>query len=220
MSVRKGAKLRVRQPLASLTVATRNAERLRPFVSLLSDEVNVRSVELTELADDDDRVSRQLSVNARAAGPRLGRDVQKVIKASKSGDWSVADDGAVVCGGFALVEGEYTLELVAAGSSSDAVGLLRSGGFVSLDTVLDDELLADGAVNDLLRLVQQARKEAGLQVSDRIDLTLDVPDELWAAVQARIETVKAETLALEVQQGTVAGDSSVQVARAVGATVS
>ena len=129
------------------------------------------SVELTELADNDHRVSRQLSVNARAAGPRLGKDVQKVIKASKTGDWSVADDGAVVCGGVPLVEGEYTLELVAAGSSSDAVGLLRSGGFVSLDTVLDDELKADGDVNDLLRLVQQARKEAGLQVSDRIDVT-------------------------------------------------
>ncbi len=220
LSVRKAAKLRVRQPLAALTVATRNAERLRPFVSLLADEVNVRQVELTELADGDDRVSRQLSVNARAAGPRLGRDVQKVIKASKAGDWTVGDDGAVVCGGFALVEGEYTLELVATGSSSDAVGLLRSGGFVSLDTVLDDDLLADGAVSDLLRLVQQARKDAGLEVSDRIHLTLDVPDELWTAVQARIETVKAETLALEVQQGSVAGDSSVQVARAVGATVS
>ena len=152
----------------SLTVATRNADRLRPFVSLLADEVNVRQVELTELADGDDRVSRQLSVNARAAGPRLGRDVQKVIKASKAGDWTVGDDGAVVCGGFALVEGEYTLELVATGSSSDAVGLLRSGGFVSLDTVLDDDLLADGAVSDLLRLVQQARKDAGLEVSDRI----------------------------------------------------
>jgi len=220
LSVRKAAKLRVRQPLAALTVATRNAERLRPFVSLLADEVNVRQVELTQLADGDDRVSRQLSVNARAAGPRLGRDVQKVIKASKAGDWTVGDDGAVVCGGFALVEGEYTLELVATGSSSDAVGLLRSGGFVSLDTVLDDDLLADGAVSDLLRLVQQARKDAGLEVSDRIHLTLDVPDELWTAVQARIETVKAETLALEVQQGSVAGDSSVQVARAVGATVS
>ncbi len=201
LSVRKSAALRVRQPLASLTVATRNAERLRPFASLLSDEVNVRSVELTELADNDDRVSRQLSVNARAAGPRLGRDVQKVIKASKAGDWSVGDDGSVVCGGFTLAEGEYTLDLVAAGSSSDAVGLLRSGGFVSRDTVLDVELRADGDVSDLLRLVQQARKDAGLQVSDRIDLALEVSDQLWTAVQARVEKVKAETLALGVTRG-------------------
>ncbi len=216
LSVRKAASLRVRQPLASLTVATRNADRLRPFVSLLSDEVNVRSVELTELAGNDDRVSRQLSVNARAAGPRLGKDVQKVIKASKTGDWTVADDGAVVCGGVPLVEGEYTLELVAAGSSSDAVGLLRSGGFVALDTVLDDELKADGDVNDLLRLVQQARKEAGLQVSDRIDLFLEVSDELWAAASARVEKVKAETLALIVTRDEIGDGRPGVVAGVIG----
>jgi isoleucyl-tRNA synthetase len=216
LSVRKGASLRVRQPLASLTVATRNADRLRPFASLLSDEVNVRAVELTELADDDHRVSRQLSVNARAAGPRLGKDVQKVIKASKTGDWSVAEDGSVLCGGVPLVEGEYALELVAAGSSSDAVGLLRSGGFVSLDTVLDDELVADGAVSDLLRLAQQARKEAGLQVSDRIDLLLEVDGELWAAVEARVDKVKAETLALIVSRGEAGADRPGVVAGVIG----
>src|SRR6476661_9459474 len=216
LSVRKSAGLRVRQPLASLTVATLDADRLRPFVSLLSDEVNVRAVELTELADHDERVSRQLTVNARAAGPRLGKDVQNVIKASKPGDWSVGADGTVTCGGFALVEGEYTLELVASGSSSDAVGLLRSGGFVSLDTVLDDDLVAAGAVNDLLRLVQQARKDAGLQVSDRSDLTLDVPDDLWPAVLERIETVKAETLALSAARGEVGTDRAGVVAGTVG----
>ena len=198
LSVRKTAGLRVRQPLSAVTVATKGADKLQPFASLLSEEVNVRSVELTELADHDERVSRRLSVNARAAGPRLGKDVQKVIKASKSGDWSVGEDGTVVCGGFTLADGEYALELVASGSSSDAVGLLRSGGFVSLDTVLDDELRADGDIGDLLRLAQQARKDAGLDVSDRIALTLEVTDELWSAVQARVEKVKAETLALTV----------------------
>jgi isoleucyl-tRNA synthetase len=215
LSVRKAAGQRVRQPLASLAVATRNADRLQRFASLLSDEVNVRSVELTELADQDERVTRRLSVNARAAGPRLGKQVQQVIKAAKSGDWSVADDGSVVCGGVPLTDGEYALELVAAGSPSDAVGLLRSGGFVVLDTVLDDELIAQGAVNDLLRQVQQARKDAGLDVSDRIHLTLAVPDELWAAVAERLDTVKAETLALSVTRApSVDGEVGVSVARA------
>jgi len=141
--------------------------------------------------------------------------VQKVIKASKTGDWSVDAAGAVVCGGVPLADGEYALELVATGSSSDAVGLLRSGGFVSLDTVLDDELRAAGAVNDLLRLVQQARKDAGLDVSDRIDLTLTLPAELWDAVLARIQTVKAETLAVSVTHApSVDGEVAVGVSRA------
>ncbi len=215
LSVRKAAGQRVRQPLASLTVATKHADRLQRFASLLSDEVNVRLVELTELADHDERVTRRLSVNARAAGPRLGKQVQQVIKAAKTGDWSVADDGSVTCGGVPLSDDEYALELVAAGSASDAVGLLRSGGFVVLDTVLDDELIAQGAVNDLLRQVQQARKDAGLDVSDRIDLTLTVPADLWAAVQDRLETVKAETLALSVtHQPAADGEVGVTVSRA------
>ncbi len=217
LSVRKSAGLRVRQPLATLTIATRDAERLRPLVSLVADEVKVRAVELTELADQDERVSRRLTVNARAAGPRLGREVQQMIKAAKAQDWTVGDDGGVVCGGVALEPGEFTLELVAAGSSSDAVGLLRSGGFVALDTQLDDDLLAEGSVNDLLRLVQQARKEAGLQVSDRIALTLDVDDELWAAVRARVDVVRAETLALTVDRGVVEPGGPGVVAGTVGA---
>jgi isoleucyl-tRNA synthetase len=200
LSLRKGAKLRVRQPLAALTVASDACERLQQFSSLLADEVNVRSVSITPIGDggDDSRVERKLAVNARAAGPRLGKQVQQVIGAAKKGDWSVGADGAVVVGGVALVEGEYTLDLVASGSGTDVIGMLRSSGFVSLDTVLDDELIAQGWVNDLLRLVQQARKDAGFQVSDRITLALQVPDELWAAVDARREQVAAETLATSI----------------------
>jgi len=176
LSLRKGAKLRVRQPLAALTVASAAADRLQQFSGLLADEVNVRRVTITGLGDagQDSRIERRLVVNARAAGPRLGKQVQQVIGAAKKGDWSSAD-GVVRVGGVVLQEGEYSLELVAAGGGTDVIGMLRSGGFVSLDTVLDDELLAQGWVNDLLRLIQQARKNAEFDVSDRITLALQVP---------------------------------------------
>ncbi|SDP14195.1 Isoleucyl-tRNA synthetase [Nakamurella panacisegetis] len=198
LSLRKGAKLRVRQPLAALTVASPAFERLQQFGALLADEVNVRNVSVTPVeAGEDHRVERKLAVNARAAGPRLGKQVQQVIGAAKKGDWSVTD-GVVTVGGVDLIEGEYTLDLVASGSGTDVIGMLRSGGFVSLDTVLDNELLAQGSVNDLLRLVQQARKDAGFQVSDRITLALAVDDDLWAAVEHRREQIMAETLATAI----------------------
>src|SRR5690625_8025538 len=60
-------------------------------------------------SDEDYGLSQQLTVNARAAGPRLGKDVQTVIKASKTDNWSVADDGTVIAGGIALEPAEYTL---------------------------------------------------------------------------------------------------------------
>ena len=187
---------------------------LQPFSALLADEVNVREVELTELADADDRVSRRLTVNARAAGPRLGRDVQQVIKAAKSGDWTLTEDGVVTCGGFTLADGEYTLELVATGDADDAVGVLRSGGFVALDTHLDDELVAEGTANDVLRLVQQARRDAGFHVSDRVRVALHVEPAAWEAVASRREWFAGEALAVAVERGSdveVPGDRSVEI---------
>ena len=201
LSLRKGAKLRVRQPLAALTVASPSHDKLQQFAGLLADEVNVRSVQIgpVDEGSGDARVQRKLTVNARAAGPRLGRGVQQVIGAAKRGDWSVDPASAVVtAGGVALQEGEYTLDLVASGAGTDVIGMLRSGGYVCMDTVLDNELIAQGAVNDLLRLVQQARKNAGFQVSDRISLALQVADELWAAVEERRDQVAAETLATSI----------------------
>ena len=79
---------------------------------------------------------QRLTVNARAAGPRLGKDVQTAIKGSKSGDWSVAEDGTVTAGGLVLEDGEYALETVASGGEGFATGLLPGGGFVVLDTAV------------------------------------------------------------------------------------
>ena len=197
LSVRKAGKLRVRQPLAAMTVAVRDAAALAPFAGLLADEVNVRTVDVTELAEHDERVTRRLTVNARAAGPRLGKQVQQVIKAAKAGDWSVADDGTVTCGDVVLADGEFTLELSAAGASSDAVGLLGSGGFVALDTALDDDLIADGLVRDVARGVQDLRKSAGLDVSDRIELAVAGDDDVArAAVLGRWGWLAEQVLAV------------------------
>ena len=88
----------MRLPLLSLTVAADDASALEPFADIVADEVNVREVRLVPVSEVGG-VSQRLTVNARAAGPRLGKDVQTVIKGSKSGDWSVGADGVVTSGG-------------------------------------------------------------------------------------------------------------------------
>jgi len=196
-SIRKAEGIRGRQPLRSLTVATADADALKPLVPLIQAEVNVREVVLASADSVDAPVSQRLTVNARAAGPRLGRDVQTVIKASKSGDWSVSPDGAVVAGGIELVEGEYTLETTLA-EGGTASGLLSGGGFVVLDTVVTPELAAEGVARDVIRAVQQARRDAGLDVTDRIRLTLAADAETQQAVEEHRELIAAETLAVDV----------------------
>ncbi|TDD28193.1 isoleucine--tRNA ligase [Kribbella turkmenica] len=194
-SIRKAAGIRARQPLPSLTVAT--ATDLESLVPLIAAEVNVRQVVLTSPDAVDAPVSQRLTVNARAAGPRLGPDVQQVITASKSGDWSVSPDGLVVAGGIELQDGEYSLDTTLAEGGS-ASGLLAGGGFVVLDTTVTPELAAEGVARDVIRAIQQARREAGLEVSDRIRLSLTAEAQVVAAVETHRRLIMAETLADEL----------------------
>jgi isoleucyl-tRNA synthetase len=208
-ALRKGASLRNRLPLSSLTIVVAGAERLQGFEEIVADELNVKSVRL--LGEDHPEaasygVSQRLTVNARAAGPRLGKDVQTAIQAAKAGEWAVSDSGVVTAGGLVLEEGEYALETVASGGEDSATGLLPGGGFVVLDTAVTPDLEAEGTARDLVRAVQQARRDAGLDVSDRIALTISVDAAGADAVRTHAELVKRETLAssLDVLEADVA----------------
>ncbi|MGW3962419.1 isoleucine--tRNA ligase [Amycolatopsis sp. NPDC005003] len=197
LSLRKANKLRVRLPLSSLVVAASDAETMGAFADILRDEVNVKAVELT--TDVAAHGGFEVAVNARAAGPRLGKDVQTVIKAVKAGDWSF-QGGAVVAAGIALQEGEFERRLVAKGGGA-AAELPGGSGLVLIDTEVTPELAAEGLVRDLVRVVQQARRDAGLDVADRIALTVDAPAEVVEAARTHEEFLASETLATSVTHG-------------------
>jgi isoleucyl-tRNA synthetase len=206
-SLRKASGLRVRLPLAKLTVVTKNVSGLKQFSEIIAEELNVKSVELVELSLDSTTefgVVKRLTVNSRAAGPRIGKSVQAVIQAAKSGDWSDVD-GTVVVGGIALIESEYEIDLVADtstgtdGEVTDHIGILPSGGFLILDGKVSKALAAEGLARDVIRAVQSARKDAGFDVSDRIRLTLTAADDVLAAVIEHSELVKSETLTVEFE---------------------
>lgn len=205
LSLRKKEGLRVRLPLAALTVVSGSADDLAPFESILRDELNVKSVSIEALDSTSAErfgVSSRLTVNARAAGPRLGKRVQEAIKASKSGDWSEVD-GVVTAGGIELESHEYDLVLeAAAGTEGSAIAVLPAGGFVLLDTRLTPELEAEGLARDVIRAVQDTRKAADFEVSDRISLHLVFADrEDEAAIERWTGEVARETLATEIVSG-------------------
>lgn len=204
-ALRKAENLRVRQPLAKLTVAVPRGKELgETFSEIIASELNIKHVEILDSEDVSPEkygISRSLKVNARAAGPRLGKQVQAAIKASKTGDWQVNDDGTVVVGvqadgqGFALHAGEFELEtVVAEGAHQDRAVSVIDGGFLVLDTELTDDLLKEGAARDMVRVIQQARKDAGLQVSDRIVTVVRDRAENLEAIRANEELVAGETL--------------------------
>jgi isoleucyl-tRNA synthetase len=202
LGIRKAASLRVRLPLAKLTVVAPGVSALENFSSIIAEELNVKTIELVELAVESTKdfgVVKQLVVNSRELGPRIGKQVQQVIQASKTGDWSEVD-GVVTVGGIELVSGEFELNLVANDSESEErlIGILPSGGFVILDGNVTAELAAEGLARDVIRSIQQARKDAGLDVSDRIKLLLSGSEEVLAAVSTHQELVMNETLSVEL----------------------
>ncbi|MBG6217625.1 isoleucyl-tRNA synthetase [Arthrobacter sp. CAN_A6] len=199
-SLRKAANLRVRLPLQELTVVAPGAGQLTgQYQSIIADELNLKAVRLVDSADAEPAefgITQKLSVNARAAGPRLGKQVQTVIRASKSGDWFIGDDGAVTAGGLALEAHEYTLETVVAGSDAGhrAVTVLQDGGFLVLNTEVTPALAAEGTARDAIRAIQQARRDADLDISDRITATVTVAPGNVAALEANADLIKDETL--------------------------
>ncbi len=216
--LRKANQLRVRQPLRTVSVATADPAALEPFTGLIAEELNVKEVDLLDAGDEAAArfgVVTRLSVNARAAGPRLGKDVQGAIKAARADDWTETD-GVVVTGGIELHDGEYEIrtEVSSDAGEQQAVSVLPGGGFVVLNLELDGDLLAEGYARDVVRSVQDARKGAGLHVADRITLDLAVPGEWEHAVQEHREFIASETLSTSVSisdAGT--GDLGIELAK-------
>jgi len=199
LSLRKVHSRRVRLPLGELTVASPLANALQSFVSIITDEVNVHKVTLTtELGQV---AKHELQLIPAALGPRLGANTQKVIVAVKKGDWSINGD-EVIAGGVALEPHEFQVKLVAATGDTETIAsaaLADGQGIVLLNIELTDALLAEGAARDIVRMVQQARREAGLAVSDRIVLTLGLPELLQSQVSQFETYIASETLAQRIE---------------------
>jgi isoleucyl-tRNA synthetase len=197
-SLRKAKKLRVRLPLPKLTVAVENPGRLEPFVDLIADELNVKRVELTDAIDTYGRF--ELTVNARVAGPRLGKDVQGAIKAVKAGEGVVNPDGTLTAGPAVLQPEEYSSRLVAA--DPDYTAALPDGsGLVVLDGTVTPELEAEGWAKDRIRELQELRKSTGLDVSDRISVVMSVPAERADWARTHRDLIAGEILATSFEFG-------------------
>ncbi|MCB0948852.1 MAG: class I tRNA ligase family protein, partial [Mycobacterium sp.] len=203
-SLRKAKKLRVRLPLPKLTVALDSSvssvdpQRLAPYRDLIADELNVKSVDLTDEIGAHGRF--ELTVNARAAGPRIGKDVQAAIRAVKAGEGVLNADGTLTAGPAVLHPEEFSSKLVAA--EPDWTSALPGGaGLVVLDGNVTVELEAEGWAKDRIRELQELRKSTGLDVSDRISVVMSVPGEHEAWARAHSELIAREILATSFEFG-------------------
>jgi isoleucyl-tRNA synthetase len=195
-SVRKANGLRARLPLARLTVAGADAERLAEFTNLVADEVNVQEVDL--IPDADHLASRSLKVVFKVAAPRLGPATQEVAAAARRGEWELTDDGQQVrVGPHVLDKSEFELQVVPLDPSTTRAA---AGGslVVVLDTAVTPELALEGRARDLVREVQRLRRETGLAVTDRIRLEVAGDAATGEVIDVHGEWIAEQVLAAQL----------------------
>jgi len=190
---RAEAKLRTRQPLASAVVASADAGRLQALLALsgeIASELNVKEVATT--TDLESLVEQQVVPNFRALGPRLGAKVQEVRAALASGAYELGDDGVVGVAGEQLAPGEYELRSRAReGYEAQTDGAL----VVAIDTRVTEELALEGTARDVVRFLQNIRKELGFDVSDRIAVGFAANARGAAVLDAHGAWIASEVLA-------------------------
>ena len=203
-SARNGAKLKVRQPLSRLLVRVpddRAAAAVRRHEALIREELNVKAIEL--VARDAQLVSYRIKPNLPVVGKRYGKQIP-AIRA-----WLGQADGAAIARAVAQGQsltlaingqsltfepGDFLVET----ESAQGFACAEEGGYmVGLDTTLNDALIREGVARELIRVVQDSRKQAGLEVSDRIELMISGGPAVESAVNEHRDTIMAETLSVE-----------------------
>jgi isoleucyl-tRNA synthetase len=204
-TLRERENIRVRQPLAVLTLAGHGVAELAPYTELLCDEVNVKRVRIADTIEE--WASFQLRVDSRVVGPRLGSAMKSVLAAARQGGWQRLDDGSIEVAGQRIGPDEYQLRLV----PRDGIAcepLASHDAIAVLDLELTEALVDEGVARDVVRGIQQARKEAGLHVSDPIRLSLVVPEDWRTAVERHRDWIAEQTLARSVELvATLEGDA-------------
>jgi isoleucyl-tRNA synthetase/phosphohistidine phosphatase SixA len=178
LQIRSEKKIKVRQPLHKATVAIplsilpKNALNSQEL-SLLREELNVKNV---EIIDDPGSIAEvYVHVNARVAGPRLGGRVQDIIRAGKEGNFAVNDDGTISIMEERLTSDEASL--MYRGREGEDVAA-NKGVVISLDTRITPELSLEGDARDIIRAIQQLRKDEGYHMQDRIVLYIEGADDI------------------------------------------
>ena len=221
LRLREDAGLRVRLPLNTLTVAGADTSALEPFIAIIADEVNVKNIVFSD--DLSAHATFSLRPDGKALGPKLGGAVQEVFKAAKSGDWTANDDGSVTVGEYTLDEGDFTMAIESADDVS--VGALpenksfAGSAVVVLDTDLTPELEAEGVARDVVRFIQNARKEADLVVTDRIELWIEGPESIVSAIQAHDGYVADQVLGTDITFAAAPSDATTSTGPVAGGDV-
>jgi isoleucyl-tRNA synthetase len=206
LAARNGVKIKVRQPLAELKVrpgGERDERAVKRFGDQLREELNVKAVSLHDPAQGP-LLRPEVKPNMKTLGPQFGPRLKEVMAAIAVADPSAlaakvqaSDVIELPCGGEAVTLNPADL-IVQVKAPEGWVGVVDGDTQAALDTRITEELAAEGMARDVVRHVQDQRKEAGLEMEDRIALYLGTESEkLSRAIEAHKSYIAGETLTVE-----------------------
>jgi isoleucyl-tRNA synthetase len=190
LAIRAREKIRVRQPLPGARVALPGSVDIRKQIGAIAQELNVKSIEL--VANASDIADRTAKAQAKKLGPKYGGAVQGIIKDLKEGRFTQNSDGTVTVGRYTLLADEVEISFV--GKQGLAVES-QEGIVVALSTAITPELELEGDARDLVRAIQELRKDADFELSDRIVLGIRGAEDVMAVHQSYVMN---ETLAVSI----------------------
>ncbi len=198
--IRDQKNLRVRLPLKTLKIIGKNAQRFLAFKDIIADEVNVKNVELEE--DFSDLAEIKLQINFKKIGAKYGAKIKEITAAAKSGDWQKISEKEIAIADVNLIDDEFELKLAVKNidETKFAVAALSSNDYlVLLDVQITKDLEDEGIARDIVRAVQQNRKDANLDVSDLIKLEIFSTNSRILEVAKTFENyIKEQVLAQEL----------------------
>ena len=183
LSIRDNKNLRVRLPLNKLSVIGKDAVKILKFKDIICEEVNVKNIEIEENLED--KAELKLAVNFKKIGAKMGPKIKDIMAATKSGNWKQNSKNEIEIAGVILSDDDFSLKLTPKDFDDKNVAIQAlpdNSHLICLDIVVTDDLKNEGVARDIVRLVQQARKDADLDVSDRISLCVGSSDKYIAKI--------------------------------------
>ncbi|MDR1498804.1 MAG: DUF5915 domain-containing protein [Rickettsiales bacterium] len=192
--IRDKNNLRVRLPLNKVTIIGNNLEEISDFSTTIENEINVKTVEFVDNVSDFGE--KKLVLNFQKIGVKVGSKMPDLMRASKSGRWRI-DGNDLEIEGFRLEADEFSIKLE---PNRDGVYAVDNYDILlMLDLNTTEELEQEGMVRDLIRMIQQFRKDAKLNVSDKIRLNIGTNyGFLKNSIKRHVDYVKDQTLAVSL----------------------
>ena len=203
LGIRKTNNIRVRQPLKEITIVGDDISWLNDFENYILEEVNAKSMILDE--NSDSLYRNKIKINLRKMGPKLGKNTKKYMEAANNFNWQMNEDKTINILDMVLQEDEYILEKES--NPGTETREINDGKIVvSLNIDIDDELRVEGVARDILRAVQNKRKDENLDISDKIIINITGEKIVKEAVSKFGNYITTNSLAEGIKITAIEGD--------------